>query len=214
MTRLVDSLFLIGKNAPWQTDARREAFTLKSVFLASNIILCYFVLLITGVTFHIKRPTVKDGRIALWDSAGYCVGYHWYSSAGSVSRHQFRSCFVAVSLAFSHLPGESSVLVDGSPAFRVGAVEHGGELRTTLDTLHLWVCCWACLRVLLWWSGWRGDQSFGWETLGGFGPRSSESRADGMGGLLVCPVICAVLLLILSLRHHQFKNTIYWKVLT
>ena len=48
----------------------------------------------------------------------------------------------------------------------------------------------------------------------GFGPGTSESRADGVGGLLVCPVICAVLLLILSLRHHQFKNTIYWKFLT
>ena len=56
--------------------------------------------------------------------------------------------------------------VAGFPAVRVGAVERGGELSCTLDTSNLWVCCRACLWVLLWWFGWRGDQTLGWETLG------------------------------------------------
>ena len=46
-------------------------------------------------------------RLALWDSVGYCVGYAWYGSVGSIARHQLRPFFVAVPLAFSHLPGET-----------------------------------------------------------------------------------------------------------
>ena len=62
--------------------------------------------------------------------------------------------------------GEHFGPVAGFPAFRVGTVEHGGKLSSTLDTTHLWVCCWANLRFLLWWFGWREDQPLGWETLG------------------------------------------------
>ena len=94
---------------------------------------------------------------------------------GTVLQDPFRDTnFALVSWLFlwplATCKGESSGPADGSPAFRVGAVERGGELSSTLDTSHLWMCYWACLRVLLWWFGWRGDQSLGWETLGGLGP--------------------------------------------
>ena len=56
--------------------------------------------------------------------------------------------------------------VAGFPAFRVGAVERGGELSSTLDTSLLWVCCWACLRVLLWWFGWRRTRHWDGRLLG------------------------------------------------
>ena len=157
-----------------------------------------------------------------------------YVMLGTVLRGLFRDTnfayFVAFSLAVSHLPGDTGFL-----AVQVSAVEGGGKLSSTLNTSNLWVCCRACLWVLLWWFGWQGDQTLGWETVGvvkvwGSGykgwcfgaalvgrppascavffcflfcffwgwPGSSESRADGMGGLLVCSVTCAVLLLILS----------------
>ena len=58
----------------------------------------------------------------------------------------------------------SSGPVAGLPAVPVGAVERGGELSSTLDTSNL--CCRVCMWALLWWCGWRGNQTLGWETLG------------------------------------------------
>ena len=94
------------------------------------------------------------------------VGYAWYGSVGFILRHQLRPFFVTVPLAFSHLPGETFWPGCWIPHFQVGAVEFGGELSSTLDTKHLWVCFWACLWVLLWWFGWREDQPLGWGTVG------------------------------------------------
>ena len=138
----------------------------------------------------------------------------------------FRGCFSGCStLAGRHISAQLLLL------FGSEAVEHGGELSSTLDH-H--ICGYAVGVVFGFYCGGldcRGTRHWAGRLLGGEGlgewlqglvfwsccggqasgllcqsfpfilgvrPGSSESWADGMRGRLVCSVICAVLLLILS----------------
>ena len=162
----------------------------------------------------VSGRSVYVGKLALWDSTGYCVGHAWYGSAGSVSRHQFRLFSWLFLWPLATCQGKALAWLLDSLLF--GSVRWSMESSLAAPLIHHICGCAAGLVFGFYCGGfrWRGDQSLGWETLGGIGPWPSESRADGVGGFLVCPVICAVLLLILSLRHHQFKNTIYGKFAT